>query len=78
MRLKQRLLDGGAALGTRVWFGTSMNALMRRCAADIGEEHGRRTLFAGLREKKEKIRVLTVISSSQRGKRKQLSRLTVI
>lgn len=52
MRLEQLLLDDGATLGTRVWLGTSVDALVRRRAAGVGEEHGRRTLFAGLEIKR--------------------------
>lgn len=52
VRLEQLLLDDGATLGTRVWLGTSVDALVRRRAAGVGEEHGRRTLFAGLEMKR--------------------------
>lgn len=51
--LKQQLLHRTPALGADVWFAASVDALVSCRAAGVGQEHRRRTLRAGLENKKE-------------------------
>lgn len=50
--LKQQLLNRAPALGADVWFAALVDALVSCRAAAVGQEHRRRTLRAGLENKK--------------------------